>query len=281
MASDPDEIKSVPAKGPAGAADDEAPDRDLRFSPEEEASLLEKSNSQKLAANALYSSAAYDSAIDEYEKSLVVCPNYLDYEISVLRSNISACHINLRAWKAAVEAASGALDALDRLEGISKLPEEEKEKEKADGRDEDIEELVSPAAQKIASSKSLAGGHSRDDVQRIRAKALMRRAKARSEVGGWSALQGAEEDYKTLATMRALPPADMRVVQRALVQLPPRIEAAKQKEMAEMMGKLKEASWLGNGILKPFGLSTDSFSLAKDDATGGYSMQFGQGDKKQ
>ena len=31
------------------------------------------------------------------------------------------------------------------------------------------------------------------DTQRIRAKALMRRARARSEQGGWSNLQGAEE----------------------------------------------------------------------------------------
>ena len=33
----------------------------------------------------------------------------------------------------------------------------------------------------------------KEDVQRIRAKALMRRAKARSELGGWGNLQGAEE----------------------------------------------------------------------------------------
>jgi hypothetical protein len=31
------------------------------------------------------------------------------------------------------------------------------------------------------------------DIERIKAKALMRRAKARSEQGGWSVLQGAEE----------------------------------------------------------------------------------------
>jgi len=62
-------------------------------------------------------------------------------------------------------------------------------------------------------------------------------------------------------------------VQKALRQLPPRLEEAKQKEMSEMVGKLKQ---LGNGILKPFGLSTDNFNMVKDEKTGGYSLQFNQ-----
>ncbi|KAL9119572.1 MAG: hypothetical protein Q9187_003878 [Circinaria calcarea] len=74
--------------------------------------------------------------------------------------------------------------------------------------------------------------------------------------------------------MPNLPALDMTVVRRALSTLPLRISAAKEKEMGEMMGKLKE---LGNGILKPFGLSTDMFQLNQDPGTGGYSMQFNQG----
>ena len=63
-------------------------------------------------------------------------------------------------------------------------------------------------------------------------------------------------------------------MQRALGELPGRINIAKENEMGEMMGKLKE---LGNGILKPFGLSTDNFKMTKDEKTGGYSMNFNQG----
>lgn len=80
-------------------------------------------------------------------------------------------------------------------------------------------------------------------------------------------------DYQALNAMPDLAPTDRKITQGALRTLPAKLEEAKQKEMADMMGKLKQ---LGNGILKPFGLSTDNFSMVKDEKTGGYSMGFNQ-----
>lgn len=77
-------------------------------------------------------------------------------------------------------------------------------------------------------------------------------------------------DYQTLSPLSStLAPSDAKIVNTALRSLPAQIAAAKEKEMGEMMGKLKE---LGNGFLKPFGLSTDSFKFEKDEKTGGYSI---------
>jgi hypothetical protein len=198
------------------------------------------------------------------------CPNYLEFEIAVLKSNIAACHLKLRDWKATIESATSALDALHRLVP-AESGKDPKDGEGADGIVEISGEGEDAEAKEL--ERLQLSDQRRDDVQRIRAKALMRRARAKSELGGWGNLQGAEDDYKALAQLSTLPPQDKKIVQKALADLPPRIDEAKQKEMGDMMGKLKE---LGNGILKPFGLSTDNFNLVKDEATGGYSMNFNQ-----
>ena len=80
----------------------------------------------------------------------------------------------------------------------------------------------------------------KEDIGRIRAKALRRRARARVELAGWANLQGAEDDYKELAAMDNLSPQDKEVVQKALEELPRKIQDARENEMGEMMGKLKD-----------------------------------------
>jgi hypothetical protein len=90
------------------------------------------------------------------------------------------------------------------------------------------------------------------DIKRIRTKSLLRRARARNELGGWANLQGAEEDYKELIELDNLPPADEKVVRNALRTLPAQINEAKEKEMGEMMGKLKDVSCLFVLCVSPF-----------------------------
>ncbi|RYO75181.1 hypothetical protein DL766_007098 [Monosporascus sp. MC13-8B] len=252
-----------------------------RFPPEEEEGLLRESNDHKSVANTLFSAAKYENAISKYEEAAAICPHYLNYELAVLKSNIAACHLKLEQWKEAIKSATESLDGLSRLEkaefGEKKAEGGEKSKVKDDGDNDVGEEIVSPGAQKSASvareetAAEAARRKRQEDMLRIKAKALMRRARARSELGGWSNLSGAEEDYKALSTMTNLSTADRKIVQAQLKALPPRTKAAQEKEMAEMWGKLKD---LGNGILKPFGLSTDNFKMVKDEKTGGYSMNF-------
>ncbi|KAL8938012.1 MAG: hypothetical protein Q9216_004121 [Gyalolechia sp. 2 TL-2023] len=252
-----------------------------RFSPEEEANLLAESNAEKSAANELFKSAQYSEAISTYDRALASVPNYLEYEIAVLKSNIAACHLKLSDWKAAVEEATKSIEALDRLEPPPSANADDKKKvgegaspANATADDNNNNEVVELAdndeEDEAAALKKLQDDDRRkEDMKRIRVKALMRRARARSEQGGWGNLQGALEDYQTLSSFPSLPPSDTRTINTALQTLPPRVAAAQKAEMGEMMGKLKE---LGNGILKPFGLSTDSFKFEKDEKTGGYSI---------
>lgn len=254
----------------------------------------------------MYAKSSFKDAIETYDKALSTCPNYLDYEIAVLQSNIAACHLKLEDWKEAIKTATAALDGLDKLQG-----QKADGKKDNDGEEEADEEIISAGAEKAEDTSTQ--GKREADIERIRTKALLRRARARSELGGWSSLQGADEgtcrvllsllqevmtvvadlcsDYKTLSQMTNLSGADRKVVQRQLAGLPARIKEAQETEMGEMMGKLKQVSssydvevrWdiltrqLGNGILKPFGLSTENFQMVKDEKTGGYSMNFNQG----
>lgn len=300
-----------------------------KFAPEEEASLLSESNALKTAANAKFAHGAFSEAIATYDRALATCPNYLDYEVAVLQSNIAACHIKLEEWKEATESAGKAIDCLERIDPLPKPAKKDErdegerntgagagmrgkprlvEKKQAPSSSGVVEEIDDETAEKIeALAKS---GKTRDQVQKIRVKAFLRRAKARSETGGWAALQGAYEgamassfsffpsiflffftllaipcepladsallhppDYTYLSTQPDLSPLDRKTVLKSMADIAPKLDDAKQQEMAEMMGKLKG---LGNSILKPFGLSTENFQFVKDDKTGGYSMNFNQ-----
>ena len=235
----------------------------------------------------------------------------------MLKCNIAACHFRLKEWDEVVDAATASLEGLERLDPTLKPTKTNEDVEQGVngesrrrrisqgdcgsrfvGAVQEIEDETAARTEEVERS-----GRSREEVMRIRVKALMRRAKAREQLGGWAALQGAMEgmfavtassthtptpttgwmaydsfnpDYKDLSETPSLSPLDLKTVRLAQRLLPPKLEAAKQHEMGEMMGKLKD---LGNGILKPFGLSTDNFKFTKDENSGGYSMNFSQGDK--
>ncbi|KAI9058839.1 TPR-like protein [Trametes sanguinea] len=108
----------------------------------------------------------------------------------------------------------------------------------------------------------------RDDPDYI--KALQRRAVANEEIGSWSSLSSAQEDYKRLLELLPSRSPELVSIRRTLAALPPRIEAAQKRETAEMLDKLKG---LGNQILGNFGLSTDNFQFVPN-GQGGYSMNF-------
>ncbi|KAI4284471.1 MAG: hypothetical protein L6R35_004904, partial [Caloplaca aegaea] len=160
-----------------------------RYSPEEEAALLSDSHAEKAAANELFKSSQYSQAISTYDRALASVPNYLEYEIAVLKANIAACHLKLSDWKAAIDEATRSLEALDRLEA----PATSTDGAKADNdpgasdtvnNDEGCIELAEDEEDEGQALEKIAKDDRRkDDIRRIRAKALMRRARARSEQG--------------------------------------------------------------------------------------------------
>lgn len=167
---------------------------------------MDESNNQKAVANVLFAKSEFKDAIEAYDKALSTCPNYLDYEVAVLKSNIAACHLKLKDWKDAISMATAALDALDKAQGKDadgmKSKKDKNEQRREDEDDEDVEEeIISQGAEKAENTSAYSQRET--DIERIRSKALLRRARARSETGGWSNLQGAEEGMEApLLAMR-------------------------------------------------------------------------------
>lgn len=245
-----------------------------RFDPTEEATLLAESNSIKGDGNQLFGKGNFSTAIQTYDRALSSCPNYLDYELAVLRSNIAACHIKLEEWKEAVESAEKGIDSLEQLEPLPELSSKKGETKEEGGPEDGVEEVDDEVEERIKNLQQ--SGHTLSEIRNLQIKLLMRRAKAKTSLGGWSSLQGADEDYRILLSPTMLPclsPTDRRIVTEEARKLTPRLNEAKEKEMTEMMDKLKG---LGNSILKPFGLSTENFQFTKDEKSGGYSMNFDQ-----
>ncbi|KAK5048997.1 hypothetical protein LTR84_005419 [Exophiala bonariae] len=274
-----------------------------RFPHDEESRMVSASHTIKAEANAQFAGQDYSQAISTYDRALAELPSYLDYEMAVLQSNIAACHLKLEQWKDAVQSCEKGLDGLERemptkpkakkKDKNGKMKQKkyskttlnsdtESESEVPKEQDDTIVELDSDQDEATALASLNLSDARKEDIHRIRTKLLLRRARARSSIpsqsgsSAWANLSGALEDYKLLSTtsyFSTLPSSDQNTVRLALVSLPPQVDKAKEKEMGEMMGKLKE---LGNGILKPFGLSTNNFKMVQGEG-GGYSLSFDSG----
>jgi tetratricopeptide (TPR) repeat protein len=161
----------------------------------EEEDLVTKSNNYKASANTSFASSDYDAAITGYERALETLPSYLDYEIAVLKSNIAACFIKMEEWKKTIDTATEAIDGLEKVDPVPRL-QTSRDTQDADERGEQeagekVTEIDEETERKLQVLQRR--GHGLDDVRKIRVKVLLRRAKARMELGGWAALQGADE----------------------------------------------------------------------------------------
>jgi tetratricopeptide (TPR) repeat protein len=182
-----------------------AEDTSTVLPPSEEEELVTKSNNYKVSANKSFASSDYDAAITGYERALETVPSYLDYEVAVLKSNIAACFVKMEEWKKAIDAATEAIDGLEKVdpvplpqtsgEGLNdKAPNDEER-----GGQETTEKVIEVDDEMERKLQVLDRcGHGLEDVRKIRVKALLRRAKARMELGGWAALQGADEGMNLL-----------------------------------------------------------------------------------
>jgi len=167
----------------------------------------QSSNASKTAANALFAARDYDEAITTYQRALDdLGLTRLHYEVGVLKSNIAACYTKLEEWEKAVSAATDALEALAKAlpepgstpeEGGGDAQGESHSKGDAEGDDEDRDgegDAVELEVESVPPEHVLEMyGHAPRDVARMRGKSLLRRAMARSRLGGWAALQGADE----------------------------------------------------------------------------------------
>lgn len=95
-------------------------------------------------------------------------------------------------WKAAVESATASIDSLERLRPTKSAKKgTDTEDEEAAGAVVEIEGEGEDAEKELADLKL--SDERKEDIERIRVKALMRRAKGKMEQGGWGNLAGAEE----------------------------------------------------------------------------------------
>ncbi|KAF4584177.1 tetratricopeptide repeat protein 1 (TTC1) [Ophiocordyceps camponoti-floridani] len=246
---------------------------------EEEAALQRESQAIKAEANALFAAGDYHNALARYDDALASCPPRLGFDRAggTLQGGTDGRDAGGRDTdgRGTDGRNTDGRNTNERITDESITDESITDERNTESSQEntDVEPTNSKPSRDSADNKATKPPPNPDEA-RIRTKALLRRAHARSQAGGWQNLSSAESDYRLLLATPNLPASDAPTVRRQLADLPRRTEAAREAEMADMWGKLRS---LGDGILKPFGLSTGNFRMVKDEATGGYSVDFDQG----
>ena len=103
----------------------------------------------------------------------------------MLNSNIAACHLKLEQWKEAIASATKALDGLEREK--TKLSRGSEGTAEGEGS---VVEIEGDIEERLADLRM--NDERRDKIEGLRAKSLLRRAKASVGQGGWSQLAAAE-----------------------------------------------------------------------------------------
>jgi hypothetical protein len=96
-------------------------------------------------------------------------------------------------------------------------------------------------------------------------------------LGTWKELEAAVAEYEALLEGKGLEAplteAEKKECKRGLERCRKMLEEVRAKEVGEAMKGLRS---LGDGLLRPFGMSTSDFGMAPD-GKGGYSLQFKKG----
>jgi hypothetical protein len=199
-----------------------------------ESQSLAAFNLLKTSANSSFAIGDLDAALTGYERAMASLPASRSWELAVVRSNMGACYLRLEKWGDCVGECSKGMEEVEILEGdlglrVQKEEEEGKEvkvgdigkeervlevedddEEEDDGKEEKEKEVVDKSKEddeeeeekpeekkKREFEVSRPDDLTKEDILRIKTKLLLRRAKARAELGGWADLHGAQEGKVT------------------------------------------------------------------------------------
>ncbi|SCV70959.1 BQ2448_3721 [Microbotryum intermedium] len=224
----------------------------------DDSDILDRSATFKTRGNTLFGKGDWQGALDCYREGLVELPVRTKPGVKIVKGK-------QKEEKDDSKLTESILDGVDELKSEEEQPNDAEQE--ADPEEVELVELRSVLFANVAACcLKLATLEEKPKYM----KALHRRALANEQLGTWSSLTSALEDYTALSTLPDLSPSVKQQIKSAQARLTPLAKAQQDKEQAEMMGKLKD---LGNTVLGKFGLSTENFKFVEQPG-GGYSMNF-------